>query len=172
MKLAYAIRERGLLIIGLALLANGTAQAETYVGAQANMMRVDRGSLQNAELTGVVFRGGVVMHALLSAEVRIGKGFGDDKVDGITLENDYFYGAYARLTPPVPWPVAPYLIGGYSYVENEVNDSMQRDDGMGYGGGFDMGVSDSVSINLEYLRLVNNDYGKQELIGLGANFFF
>ena len=155
-----------------ALILPGAVQAETYLGAQANMMRIDRGAVSDAELTGLTLRAGMVFHELVSGEVRLGKAPDEDTYRGITVENDVYYGVYARLTPPVPWAVAPYLVGGYSYVENEFDDEMVRDDGAGFGGGVDMGVSDSMTVNLEYLRLIDNDFGKQELMGLGVSYFF
>lgn len=114
----------------------------------------------------------MVLHELVSAEVHVGKAFDDDSYRGVEVENDFHYGVYARLTPPLAGPVRPYLIGGYSYVENDFNGETLRDDGASYGGGFDLGMEEHISMSLEYLRLVDNDYGTQELIGLGLNYRF
>ena len=64
------------------------------------------------------------------------------------------------------------MSGGYSYVENDFNGETLRDDGASYGGGFDLGMEENISMSLEYLRLVDNDFGSQELIGLGLNYRF
>lgn len=162
---------RGALSIGL--LAGAMAvQAEMYAGAQASLMKVDRGAISDAQLGALTLRGGMVLHELVSAELRLGTGLSDDSYRNIDVENDFFYGAYARLTPPLEGPVQPYLIGGYSYVENDINGATQRDDGSSYGGGLDLGVGQHSTLNVEYLRLIDNDYGKQELIGLGVNYSF
>ena len=162
---------RGAVSVGL--LAGAVAvQAEMYAGAQVNLMKIDRGAVSDAELTALTLRGGMVLHELVSAELRLGAGLSDDSYRNIDVENDFFYGAYARLTPPLEGPLQPYLIGGYGYVENEINGTTQRDDGSSYGGGFDLGVGQHSTLNVEYLRLVDNDFGKQELIGLGVNYSF
>ena len=57
-------------------------------------------------------------------------------------------------------------------MENDITATTQRDDGSSYGGGFDLGVGQHSTLNVEYLRLVDNDFGKQELIGLGVNYSF
>ena len=162
---------RGTLAAGM-LFAGTAAQAEFYTGAQVNMLNIDRGSVSNVTLTGLTLRGGMVLHELVSAEVHAGKAFDDDSYRGVEVENDFHYGVYARLTPPLAGPVRPYLIGGYSYVENDFNGETLRDDGASYGGGFDLGMEEHISMSLEYSRLVDNDFGTQELIGLGLNYKF
>ena len=162
---------RGAVSVGL--LAGAVAvQAEMYAGAQVNLMKIDRGAVSDAQLSALTVRGGMVLHELVSAELRLGAGLSDDSYRNIDVENDFFYGAYARLTPPELKAVQPYLIGGYGYVENDINGTTQRDDGSSYGGGIDLGVGQHSTLNVEYLRLVDNDFGKQELIGLGLNYSF
>ncbi|MCG8394652.1 MAG: porin family protein [Pseudomonadales bacterium] len=173
MRIPFAVKHcmaGGVLAAGV--LAATIVQAQPYVGAQAGMMKIDRGQVSDATLTGLTLRGGLVLHELLSAEVRVGKAVGDDSYRNVDVENDFYYGAYARLTPPLAGPVQPYLIGGYSYVENDFNGNTLRDDGESYGGGFDLGMEEHLSMNLEYLRLVDNDFGTQELIGVGVNYAF
>ncbi len=57
-------------------------------------------------------------------------------------------------------------------MASESNGTAQRDDGSSCGGGFALGVGQHSTLNVEYLRLVDNDFGKQELIGLGVNYSF
>ncbi|MED5433016.1 MAG: outer membrane beta-barrel protein [Pseudomonadota bacterium] len=162
---------RGTLVAGM-LLVGASVHAEFYTGAQVSMLKIDRGNVSDVALTDLNVRGGLVLHELLSAEVHAGKGFGDDSYQGVEVENDFHYGVYARLTPPVAGPIRPYLLGGYGYVENDFNGETLRDDGTSFGGGFDLGLEEHMSMSLEYLRLVDNEFGKQELIGLGLNYRF
>ena len=162
---------RGTLAAGM-LLIGTAAQAEFYTGAQVSMLKIDRGAVSDIALTDLTLLGGMVLHELLSAEVHAGKAFNDDSYRGVEVENDFHYGVFARLTPPVAGPVRPYLLGGYGYVENDFNGETLRDDGAAYGGGFDLGLEEHMSMSLEYQRLVDNDHGTQELIGLGLNYRF
>ena len=91
---------RGAVSVGL-LVGAVAVQAEMYAGAQVNLMKIDRGAVSDAELTALTLRGGMVLHELVSAELRLGAGLSDDSYRNIDVENDFFYGAYARLTPPL-----------------------------------------------------------------------
>lgn len=161
----------GALAVGL-LTSAVVVQAEIYAGAQFNIMKIDRGAVSDAQFDALTLRGGMVLHELVSAELRLGTGISDDRYRNIEVENDFFYGVYARLTPPLEGSVQPYLIGGYGYAENDIHGATERDDGSSYGGGMEMGVGQHSTLNVEYLRLVDNAYGKQELIGIGINYAF
>ncbi|EKF73158.1 hypothetical protein A11A3_15187 [Alcanivorax hongdengensis A-11-3] len=168
----------GLIALAVtSVIFSSCAQAQTYEGhfyggAQYSYMTVDRGAVNNARLNGYTLRGGAVLHQLFSVEVRAGQALGDDSYRDIKVENDFYYGGYLLMTLPLEGPVTPYGIGGYGYVENDFNGNTQRDDGASYGFGFDYAADSHLGLNLEYLRLADNDYTQQELISLGVTYHF
>ena len=168
---------------GIGRIATGTlllslaagAQAQFYGGAQFSHLTLSRGSVSNAQLSGITLRGGMVLvPQLFSAELRLGKAFGSDSDSdsGVKAKNDFYYGTLVRMTLPLGKPFTPYAVGGYGYVKTDLDGNTQRDDGGAYGLGVDYALPGKLSVNLEYLRLADNDYTKQELFSLGVNYHF
>lgn len=159
----------GLVAVG----ACGLVQADMtpYAGIQYGYTDFKRGDASTS-LDSLVVRGGMRFTELLSAEARVSTGIGSGSDDGVKIKNRYNYGAYGVVTLPLGNEFTPYAIGGYTYARSEIGNSRQRDDGASYGAGVDWALDDMMSLNVEVMRTVRNDFTKQTVVGLGVKYHF
>ncbi|MBZ2188216.1 porin family protein [Alcanivorax sp. JB21] len=151
---------------GLAL-----ADMSPYAGIQYGYTDFERGNVSTS-LDVLVVRGGMRFTELLSAEARVSTGIGSGSDSGVKVENRYNYGAYGVVTLPLGNEFTPYAMGGYTYARSEIGGNRERDDGASYGAGVDWALDDMMSLNLEVLRTVRNDFTKQTVVGLGVKYHF
>lgn len=154
--------------------ASGLAIADStpYFGVQYGYLDFERGAVKEASLDALSLRGGLEINELLSGEVRLGTGLFDDDYRGIDAEMNYYYGVYAVVNLPTGGKLDPYLIGGYSYVDSSVGNEDYRDDGAAYGAGLNWAMDDQSALTLEYLKLVDNDHSKQNVVSVGMVYRF
>lgn len=158
------------VVAGVSSLA--TAEMAPYFGVQYGYLDFDRGAVDGAALDAFTLRGGLDINELIAAEARVGLGLSDDTRQGIKTEMNYHYGVYAVINLPTRTQLDPYLLGGYSYVDSTVNGSDYSDDGLAYGAGLKWAMNDESALTLEYLKVADNDYTKQNLISLGILYHF
>lgn len=142
-----------------------------YAGLQYAYTDFKRGDI-NTSLDSMVVRGGARFGQVLGAEARVSTGIGSGSHMGEKVENRYNYGAYGVVNLPTGQPYTPYALGGYTYARSEIGNSRQRDDGLSYGAGVDWALDDIMSVNVEVLRSVRNDFTKQTVVGLGVAYRF
>ncbi|MCH8544422.1 MAG: porin family protein [Alcanivorax sp.] len=159
----------GLMAAGACSLA--LADMTPYAGIQYAYTDFKRGDVSTS-LDSIVVRGGMRFDELFSAEARISTGIGSGSDGGVKAENRYNYGAYGVVTLPLGNEYTPYAMGGYTYARSEVGGERQRDDGVSYGAGVDWALDDLMSLNVEVLRSVRNDFTKQTVVGLGVKYRF
>lgn len=155
---------------GVSSFAN--AEMAPYFGVQYGFLDFDRGAVDGAALDAFTVRGGLDINELIAAEARVGLGLSDDTRRGIKAEMNYHYGVYAVINLPTGSHIDPYLLGGYSYVDSTVNRNDYSDDGLAYGAGLKWFMNDQSALTLEYLKVADNDYTKQNLISLGILYHF
>lgn len=162
------------LMLGVsgAAAADSMWQPQPYAGVQYGYLDYDRGNLKGQDLDVLSLRGGVQLNSLLSAEVRGGAGLFSQRYHGEKTRINFHYGLYVRLTLPNSSPFTPYLLGGYAYSDSQAAGRHQRDDGGSYGGGVSYALDSRVDLNLELLRLADNDHTRQNALTLGATYRF
>lgn len=155
----------------LALTPGVQAQeARPYFGVQYNYVELDAGG--EAKLDALTGRLGLGFNPYLSGELRLGLGFGSDRVRGTKVELDHYYGAYVRLAMPTNTQLTPYLLGGYTRVKTDPQLRSSSRDDFGYGVGVDLSLDHALSLNLEYARLLDASRVDMDALSLGFTYSF
>lgn len=118
---------------------------------------------------------GTELNNVLSSELRLGKSFSDNTYNGSDVDIDYYYGLYLKGKFNNNSSFTPYLLAGYTNTKYEgvddlgfATDSSFSD--FSYGAGFNLNVSDSFSLNLEYKQLNDKDDFKLDGYSVGFEF--
>ncbi|KAF0811118.1 hypothetical protein A167_00150 [Alcanivorax sp. S71-1-4] len=157
-----------------ALTFVGVAQAQEarpYFGAQYNFAEVDGGG-DEAEFDVFSGRLGVEFNPFLALEARAGFGVGDDRVNGVKVELDHYYGLYAKLALANESQFTPYLLGGYTKVKTDPKLGSDNEDDFGYGIGVDFNLDQALALNLEYARLLDASDVDMDAMSLGFTYRF
>lgn len=155
-------------ILALALVSPLSAHAEgMYMGLDYAHVTVDvegrSDSVNMGAMRGTI--GAYVNHLVgiqipVAAEGRLGFGFLDDDIDGIDISTDLTWGAYLRAELPIAGALAPYGIVGFSYAkvsaDLDVVDVSADDTGFSFGVGASYQFNERITLNAEYLRLVED----------------
>lgn len=160
-----------IVVLSCSLVAGGAYAAGPYIGLGYTQFQYDNDDYHSDTIKndGVVLRAGVDFTEWLALEVRGGMGLSDDDDNGVQYEMDNMYGGYLKLSLPMSENVRPYVIGGYTRINGDleyrtqlagstitVKDSRDLDD-QSYGAGIDFGVTDTLGVNLEYMRYYDKD---------------
>lgn len=141
-----------LLITPLFVLAPLQTLAEgLYAGVQYAFLKYERDGFDNAEPTALNIRGGLEINDYFAFEARLGFGANGDKANGTDVEVDTLAGVYAKAGIMASAPISPYLIGGWTYVNLNEDDH-----DLSYGGGVEIRTNENLSVNLEYMDIINN----------------
>jgi hypothetical protein len=152
--------------IALSLAAPALAHAapDFYIGA--NLIRItDKGDAAPAiHPIALGLKGGMALTPNFALEARLATGIQHDsaKFSGldVDLDVDYLYGLYVKAGAEIAG-VAPYLLLGYSRGKETATvkalglSQSEAHGSSSYGLGIDIPVSDRVSINAEWARLVH-----------------
>lgn len=168
-------------------LAPGVALAEgLYFGANYARFEFTDARFDNEIIKpdGVTVRVGVEPISWLGLEARGGTGIQSDKRDftggSLEFDLDELYGAYAKLGLPLSDAVMPYAIAGYSHVKGTAkatvlgvssSESKQWDD-QSLGAGIDVNLSESLALNLEYMRYLDKDDQELSAVSVGLRSAF
>ncbi|MNJ63351.1 outer membrane protein X [compost metagenome] len=154
--------------VGLATLASAQARVGPYLGASLSRAEID-----HADLTALGYKLGYQANQNFALEARLGTGLFDDSVDHRTYEIDNYAGLYAKAILPLNHNFSVYGLVGYSRAELKtytrhgiVNDWSDRDVSSGLG--LDITVERNLSINLEWINLVED----VDLLSFGINYGF
>lgn len=169
------------LVSALALAALGcvtvTAQAagpQPYFGVSfaGTTFELD-GYEDDAAPNVLLLKLGVYLNEFVSFEGRIGGGVSSDTIDiggvPVDVDIDYITGYYARFHLPLGDRLKPYAMAGFSNVGitatgNSVATGEDTD--VSYGFGADMGLSDTVLFNVEWVNYI--DKGGAEISAASA----
>lgn len=146
--------------------ANLSWLSTTQQGNQSPTVDVDPVDF-DADIIAAYGRFGMLFHPNFSGEVRLGFGLGEDEVelDGQVGDVDLksYYGLYLRGGFPINDMFNPYAVLGYTWLDSELTwadetwDAGDSDSDISYGIGADFNVMDTVTINAEYILLVDAD---------------
>jgi opacity protein-like surface antigen len=150
-----------------------------YIGAGVNFLSYEQPGVK-ANFTAVSGRLGTYINDYLSAEARLGFGLQGDDFDvfGTTVDLDlnYVYGIYARAGLPLNEKLYPYVLLGYSKGEVETSAGSTTTDkaasGTSFGFGIDFKLNNKLTLNAEYINLLDRDAVKVAGFNLGASVSF
>lgn len=163
--------------IALAALTCGSqALAENYIGGNISAVKADFENASDAKLVALYGRLGTEFSENFSGEVRLGTGIDDDKVNGVKVDLDHFYGAYVRGGIPVTENFFPYAVVGITRAELKYKGfgRSEKDSGsdISFGVGTDINLTPELSLNVEYM----NYYDKHDVaidgFAVGATYRF
>lgn len=128
-----------------------------YVGANYASIEYqvsDFGFPGDFNMTALVLNAGLNLHDHFAIEARLGTGVEEDAYPGLEPKIGLLYGVYARGEYPID-NFKPYLTLGYTWLEVDYDVAPDdKDDSISYGIGADFKFADNLSINLEYLYLL------------------
>jgi len=174
---------------GVVLLGANVALAQgSYVGGGFVAATVDLDG-DELEPTALYGRFGAQISDVVGAEMRAGFGLSDDTMSAsyedidakLELELDRFIGAYVTLTAPVAGNVKPYVVFGYTDVKLSIDVSLtgfgsgsvsESDSSVSYGLGADIKLSDTVSLNGEYMSYYDDEETTITGLSIGAKAAF
>lgn len=133
---------------------------------------------------GVVLRLGIEPTRVFGLEARGGIGLQSDKRDfgggSLEFDVDELYGGYAKIGLPLGDAVTPYAIGGYTHVKGSATATVLGVSSGGsetwedesYGAGLDVNLSDSLALNVEYMRYLEKDDQELSAVSVGLRSAF
>ncbi len=171
----------------IVLLTPSLALAEgAYVGASYSRFEFTDAQADDEIIRpdGITLRLGIEPVNWLGLEARGGIGIDSDKRSfsggSLAFDLDELYGAYVKLGLPLGDAVMPYAIAGYTHAEGSAaatllgvssTDSQQWDD-QSLGGGLDINVSNSLALNLEYMRYIDTRDQELSAVSIGLRSAF
>ncbi|MEY1662468.1 porin family protein [Isoalcanivorax beigongshangi] len=167
------------LLISAGLVAAPVAMAnqEGYVGLNVSEVEIDGGgSGSNPKPIALTVRAGAQMNDFLAAEVRLGFGVNDDKVNGVKVELENTMGAYVRGILPLNERFGVYVLGGVTRAKVKasgfgVSDS-ESETKVAYGLGADFSLTPEMFVNIEYARLLDGSDFDLDALSVGAGWRF
>ncbi len=169
--------------IGLYTLLSSAVYAEGgYFGGNASFLEyADDDVEDDASLTAVYGRLGTMFNENFSGEIRVGFGLADDSVDtvlgAVDVELDNLFGAYVRGGIPVSDAFYPYAIIGYtrgkfsySVPENDFTYAFKDSDSesdISFGFGADLDIGQNLTLNAEYISLLDKDGAEISGVSVG-----
>ncbi len=170
-----------LLAVAALLSLSGHAYSDDYFGLNLSKTEFDTESLgEDPSMTTLYLRGGTALTDYLDAELRLGIGIGNDEQgtpgSAINTEAEVagLAAAYLRGHLSLTEYATPYVLLGWSHVEVGIGgpgaNSDEKEDGLSYGVGVDINLTELFGFNLEYVTWSDSD--DAELTGLSAGVIF
>lgn len=163
------------LVQGLTWYAGGSVSwLDTSVGVNEGALNLVS---DDASLMAVYGRAGMFFNPNLSGELRLGLGVNEKTVDlggqDVDVEINNFYGAYLRGGLPVNETFYPYAVFGYTRGDADLTVAGDRysgsTSGLSYGVGSDFTFNDVITLNIEYLILLDEDEAELGGISVGLS---
>ena len=163
------------------LSLSASAYSDDYFGLNLSKTELDTDVLgEDPSMTALYLRGGTAITDYFDAELRLGIGVGNDQQDtpgaAIATEAEVagMAGGYVRGHISVTDYLSPYVIVGWTHMEIGISgpgaNSDEKEDGLSYGAGVDINLSEVFGFNIEYMTWSDND--DAELTGLSAGVIF
>ena|SRR5690554_843016 len=171
-------------VLGLSMAATMTSYAASeggsYGGFQYALGTYSEDGFDDANPNALVGRYGKFVNDNFAIEGRIGFGIGDDSISttfgDISIEADTLIGVYGLGHVEINDSSSVYGLLGFTRGELTASASgitfSDDDSGLSYGVGANVGVSDSLALNLEYIQYLSTSDYDFTAIGLGVVFSF
>lgn len=160
-----------------------------YLGANYAMFEYTNDDIDDDEEVNpdaVILRVGIEMADWFGLEARGGLGLDEDStsisgVGRVSAELDELYGAYARFGLPMGDMVMPYVIGGWTHVGGKgelsvpggIGATASEDwDDVSWGGGVDVNLSETIALNVEYMRYIDDGPDELSAVAVGLRSAF
>ncbi len=129
-----------------------------YMGASAGGAFYNEDQIPQLRPTVAMFRLGQQFNPYVAIEGRIGTSISDGRSQGDRVNFNAIYGGYIKgMVPITPW-FAPYAIAGVggAQIHRNYEDFNSNNAGLSYGFGTEFHLGGGASLNLEWVRLINN----------------
>lgn len=170
------------LMLSACLAVPGVAMAAGtdpgfYAGAGYTLATFDSNDFNsNADLGVLFLRGGYQINKYLAVEARLGEGIQDDKIQGVKLEAEEMYGAYAKVGLPTDIGLYPYALLGMTHAKVKASvpgfSDTTSDSDISYGIGADYWFDKQLSAGLEYANFYDKNGDTISGLTLGVNYKF
>lgn len=171
-----------LSVLALGFLAIPAANAEDtmYFGLGYSEISVNPEGSSDVKPTAVVLKLGSQVNQNFAVEGRYATSLESDEVSvlgvPVDVELDNYYGVYAKGIIPLVAGISAYGLVGYTNIEMKSSvagfSATGSEDDFSYGAGLDFALGKTVSLNLEWAKLISADNYEVEAVTLGANFMF
>jgi len=154
---------------------------DMYAGIQYSSGAYNEDGFDEVKPTMLVGKYGKYINSVFSMEGRLGLGLQDDSIKyfgtELTLDIDSLIGVYGIGNVNLNESSSVYGLIGFTRAEATVSASgfgsdSSSESGLSFGVGANLGVSDSVSLNLEYTQYLNKSDFDLSAIALGVTFGF
>ncbi|MDX5333632.1 MAG: porin family protein [Gammaproteobacteria bacterium] len=161
------------------VLAAGSA-GDNYVGVGYAFLTYDESGVPEADLGALTGRFGHFFTDNLAVEGRIGFGVADDTVNvlgvDVDVELDNFMGVYGMAHLPVSNSASVYGMLGFTRGELTASAGgasfTETDTGLSFGVGVDFSLNETLSLNAEYARYLDESAYDVNGFAIGASFKF
>lgn len=168
------------LVLSLSVFSAAHAEMDQYVGVNVSRAQYDETGFPTANPTAVSVKLGGQLSPNFAFETRVGKGISEGNVTysgtPISIKIDSFFGVYLKGILPVNPSFAPYALVGYTRGSLTAKAGRyfvsSSDSDVSYGIGADFPFTKSVSLNLEWARLLTGVNYKIEALSLGVAYKF
>lgn len=166
----------------VSLLVGGVHAENGYFGGNIAFVEYsEEGIGDDASLNAIFGRIGKKFNENFSGEIRVGIGIGDDTVDlfggDVDVELDSLFGVYVRGGIQVAESFYPYAVLGYTRGEltasvSGFGSASESESDISFGVGADVGISEKVILNVEYMNYLDKDGAEIDgfSIGIATNF--
>ncbi|MDF1780936.1 MAG: porin family protein [Alcanivoracaceae bacterium] len=171
-----------LLVSPTAAFAEGLYFGGNYSRFEFSDKNIDKDETVNPD--GITLRIGVEPVKWFGVEARGAVGIKEDKRQftggSLAFDLDELYGAYAKVGVPVGDVVMPYAIAGYSRVKGSANltvlgistSETETWEDQSIGAGVDLNLSESLALNVEFMRYLDKDDQELSAVNLGLRSAF
>lgn len=153
----------------------GSADTGFYVGGGYTGATIDSNAVGKDADVGILFaRGGYQINQNIAVEARLGTGVDDDRIYGVKVEVEDFYGAYLKAGLPTQVGLYPYVFLGATHAKVKVHvpGGTDSDSDLSYGLGADYWFNKQVSAGLEYGKFYDKDGVDIDGWTVGVNYKF
>lgn len=155
----------------------GGSDTGFYVGGGYTGATIDSNDVNKDADVGVLFgRGGYQINQNIAVEARLGTGVEDDRIDGVKIEADDFYGAYVKAGLPTSSGLYPYVLLGMTHAKIKLSGpgghASDSSSDLSYGLGVDYWFNKQISAGLEYAKFYDKDGVDIDGFTFGMNYKF
>jgi outer membrane immunogenic protein len=170
-----------LMLVSAAAISGAAMAAGTdpgfYLGGGYSFTTLDSNDVNSDADLGVLFlRGGYQLNQYIALEARLGEGVQDDKIAGVKIENEEFYGGYVKVGLPTTTPFYPYALLGMTHTKLKLSgggfSDTTSDSDVSYGVGVDYRFDKQLSAGIEYANFYDKDGDSITGLTLGVNYKF
>lgn len=155
--------------------------SDPYVGTALGLAKIENDELRgDAKNTTLILIAGHQFNDYFALEARMGTGLKSDTVtfngQPMKVDTNTFMGLYGKALLPLESPITPYIVvgatrGTTTLKVNGLKDK-DSDSDLSYGIGADWAVSQSFSVNIEYMNWFDKNHTEMRGVNLGAKLHF